>query len=94
MSESYNKKLLAENLSAKLDVTKKQATEFIDAFLEEVTSALASGNKVDLSGFGKFEVKERPAREGFNPQTKEKIQVAASNKVAFKPAKSLKDSVQ
>lgn len=94
MNNSYNKKALVESLSTKLDITKKQATEFLDAFLEEVTTALTNGDKVDLSGFGKFEVKERAAREGFNPQTKEKIAVPASKKVAFKPAKALKDSVQ
>lgn len=94
MNTSYNKKALVESLSTKLDVTKKQATEFVEAFLEEVTTALTNGDKVDLSGFGKFEVKERPAREGFNPQTKEKIAVPASKKVSFKPAKALKDSVQ
>lgn len=93
MIESLNKKALAEALATKLDLTKKQSTEFIEAFLEEVSTGLKNGAKVDLSGFGKFEVKERPAREGYNPQTKQKTPIPASKKVAFKPAKALKDSV-
>ncbi len=93
-TKTHNKKSLADALSAKLDITKKDATEFVEAFLEEVKGALESKETVDLAGFGKFVVKERPERDGFNPATNEKIRIAASYGVSFKPAKALKDSVK
>lgn len=89
-----NKKALAENLADKLDITKKDATEFVDAFLDEVKSALENKDTVDLAGFGKFEARFRAERDGFNPQTKEKIRIAASYSVGFKPAKAFKDLVK
>ncbi|QIK70145.1 HU family DNA-binding protein [Erysipelothrix sp. HDW6C] len=94
MSETYNKKLLGEAVASKLDISKKQANEFIDAFLEEVKGILEEKGTVDLAGFGKFEVRFRAARDGFNPQTKEKMPIAASYSVGFKPAKALKDAVK
>lgn len=93
MSETLNKKALVDNLSNKLDLTKKDTTEFVEAFIDEVKAALENKNTVDLAGFGKFEVRHRPARDGFNPRTKEKIRISASNNVGFKPAKALKDLV-
>ena len=59
-----------------------------------MTAALKDGNKVDITGFGKFEVKTRAAREGINPQTKEKIEIPASKIPGFKASKSLKDEVR
>lgn len=94
MAETINKKALAEALAEKLEISKKQSTEFVEAFLEEVTTALEYANTVDLSGFGKFEIRERAARDGFNPQTKEKMRIPASKSVGFKPAKALKDAVK
>lgn len=94
MSETYNKKLLSEALAAKLEISKKQSGEFVDAFLEEVKSILEAKGTVDLAGFGKFEVRHRAERDGFNPQTKEKIRIEASHSVGFKPAKALKDAVK
>ncbi|CAM4196676.1 HU family DNA-binding protein [Erysipelothrix inopinata] len=94
MTETYNKKLLGEAIAEKLDVSKKQANEFVDAFLEEVKGILEEKGTVDLAGFGKFEVRHRAARDGFNPQTKEKIRIEASHSVGFKPAKALKDAVK
>lgn len=91
---TYNKKLIVDNLSEKLNLTKKDATEFVDAFLDEIKGILENKDTVDLAGFGKFEVKHRPERDGFNPQTKEKIRIAASYSVGFKPAKALKESVK
>ncbi|AMC93345.1 diphthine synthase [Erysipelothrix larvae] len=93
-TKTLNKKALAESLSAKLDITKKDAAEFIEAFLEEVKSTLESKDTVDLAGFGKFVVKERAARDGFNPATNEKIRIEASYGISFKPAKALKESVK
>ncbi|CAM2787873.1 HU family DNA-binding protein [Erysipelothrix tonsillarum] len=94
MSETYNKKLLSESIASKLDISKKQANEFIETFLDEVKEILENKGTVDLAGFGKFEVRHRAERDGFNPQTKEKIRIAASHSVGFKPAKALKDAVK
>lgn len=93
MSETFNKKALADALAIRLDVTKKDATEIIDVLLEEVKDELKKGTKVDIAGFGRFEVKERPERDGFNPQTKEKIKVPASKALTFRVSKALKDEI-
>ena len=74
-------------------MTKKDAERVINAALDTVTAALAKGDKVQLSGFGIFEVKEREARVGRNPRTKETIQLPAPRTPAFKPSKALKDLV-
>ncbi len=89
-----NKKAIADNLADKLDITKKDATEFVDAFIDEMKDVLEEKGTVDLAGFGKFEVRYRAARDGFNPATKEKIRIAESHNVAFKPSKALKDLVK
>lgn len=94
MSETYNKKVLAEAIATKLEISKKQAVEFIDVFLDEVKTVLGEKSTVDLAGFGKFDVVYREARDGFNPQSKEKIVIDASYAVKFKPAKALKESVK
>ncbi len=94
MSETVNKKLLGEAIATKLDISKKQANEFVDAFLEEVKSTLEKKGTVELAGFGKFEVRHRAARDGFNPATRETIRIQASYSVGFKPAKALKDAVK
>ena len=73
--------------------TKKDAERVINAALDTVTAALAKGDKVQLSGFGIFEVKEREARVGRNPRTKETIQIPATRTPAFKPSKALNDIV-
>ena len=94
MSEILNKKALVEVVAEKLEMTKKDATVAVDTVFEEITKTLADGGKVDLSGFGKFEVAERPARMGFNPATKEPLPIAASKAPKFKAAKALKDAVK
>ncbi len=73
--------------------TQKEAGKIIDAALEELTKVLASGDKVSFPGFGTFEVRERAARAGVNPRTKEPVQIAASKAPAFKPGKLLRDAV-
>ncbi len=94
MSNIVNKKALAEVLATKTGVTKKAAVETIELVFEEITTALCNGDKVDISGFGKFEVKDRKERMGINPATKEKKLVPATRVPAFKAAKALKDSVK
>ena len=94
MNEILNRKALAEALAEKLGITKKDATIAVDTVFEEITATLHDGGKVDISGFGKFEVKQRPERQGINPATKEKITIEASKAPGFKPAKALKDAVK
>ena len=94
MSEILNKKALSEIVAVKLEMTKKDAALAVDAICETVIEELSKGNKVDISGFGKFEVKERAARQGINPATKEPIQIAATKVPAFKAAKALKEAVK
>ena len=74
-------------------VSATKAASVIDSFLEEVVKALSDGEKIMISGFGTFEVKERAAREGHNPATGEKITIPASKNVGFVASKALKDKV-
>ncbi len=86
----------AELISAVADKTgfsKKDSEKAVSAVLDAVTEALAAGDKVQLVGFGTFEVKERAARVGHNPQTKEEIKIEASRVASFKAGKALKDAV-
>ncbi|MBP0724214.1 HU family DNA-binding protein [Bacillus sp. RG28] len=76
------------------ELNKKQATQAVDAVFESILGALQNGDKVQLIGFGNFEVRERAARKGRNPQTGEEIEIAASKVPAFKPGKALKDAVK
>lgn len=94
MSETINKKALGDMIAEEMDVSKKQANEFVETFLTKVKDVLEEKNTVDLAGFGKFEVRYRAARDGFNPQTKEKIRIAESHNVGFRPAKALKELVK
>jgi DNA-binding protein HU-beta len=88
-----SKKDLINKISEKSNLTKKDAEAALTAFIESVEEALASGDKVQIIGFGSFEVRDRAAREGRNPKTKEKIQIPASKAPAFKAAKDLKAKV-
>ncbi|SDW58715.1 bacterial nucleoid protein Hbs [Marininema mesophilum] len=88
-----NKTELIAQVAEKTNLTKKDATQAVDAVFNTITDALRSGDKVQLIGFGNFEVRERAARKGRNPQTGEEIQIAASKVPAFKPGKALKDDV-
>lgn len=92
--EVVNKKVLADKVAEENGITKKLASEVIDTLFATMTEALKDGKKVDITGFGKFEVKQRAARTGINPQTKEQIQIAATNVPSFKASKSLKDIVR
>jgi len=84
---------LVSAISEKSGLNKKQSEEAVKAFTQVVTDALSKGESVQLVGFGTFEVRERAAREGRNPQTKAVIKVPATKVPAFKAGKSLKDEV-
>ena len=88
-----NKSELVTSMANKSDISKKDAEKALTALLETVEEALKSGDKVQLVGFGSFEVRERAERKGRNPQTKEEITIAASKTPVFKVGKSFKDAV-
>ena len=88
-----NKTELVSAIAENAGLTKKDSEKVLKAFVEVVTEELKKGEKVQLVGFGTFEVSERPAREGINPQTKEKIEISASKAPKFKAGKALKDVV-
>jgi DNA-binding protein HU-beta len=87
------KKELADQVAKKVELSKKDAVAAVDATLGTITGALKNGEKVQLVGFGTFEVRTRKARVGINPQTKAKIEIAASKTPAFRPGKALKGAV-
>lgn len=89
-----NKAELVAAVAEKSGMTKKTAEQSIDAITAAISDELAKGGKVQLTGFGAFEVKSRAAREGRNPKTKEAIQIAASKSPVFKAGKGLKDIVK
>ncbi|WP_437184448.1 HU family DNA-binding protein [Vagococcus intermedius] len=89
-----NKAELIEKVAEKADLTKKDATTAVDAVFSTIQELLADGEKVQLIGFGNFEVRDRAARKGRNPQTGKEIDIPASKVPAFKPGKALKDAVK
>ena len=88
-----NKTELIAAVAAKTGLTKKDAERVINATVESITESLVKGDKVQVSGFGIFEVKTREARVGRNPRTKETIQIPATRLPAFKASKTLKDTI-
>lgn len=84
---------LAETLVASHDLSKADARKAVDSLFAAIADAAAKGEEISLNGFGKFKVKESAAREGRNPSTGATIQIAASKKLAFSPAKALKDKL-
>lgn len=88
-----NKKELIDAIAEKSELTKSQAEKALSSFIDTVSVTLSKGDSVELVGFGKFEVKNRAARDGRNPQTGETIKIKASKVPAFKAGKGLKDTV-
>ena len=88
-----NKTELIAAVAAKTGLTKKDAERVINATVDTITETLVKGDKVQVSGFGIFEVKAREARVGRNPRTKETIQIPATKAPVFKASKALKDTV-
>jgi DNA-binding protein HU-beta len=88
-----NKTELIEKIAEKVDVPKSEAHKHFDAFEEVVTDVLKSGDEVQITGFGKFYVREQKAREGRNPQTGEKIRIPAQKVPSFSAGNALKKSV-
>ena len=88
-----NKTELVAAIAAKTELSKKASEQALNAFIDSVTEELKAGKKVQLIGFGTFEVAKRAARKGRNPQTKKEITIKASNAPKFKAGKALKDAV-
>jgi len=88
-----NKKQLIERMVEHTDSPKGEARKHLKAFMRTITEALQGGEEVQLPGFGKFYVREQKAREGKNPQTGERMHIAARKVPAFKAGKALKESV-
>ncbi|GJM80087.1 HU family DNA-binding protein [Paenibacillus timonensis] len=89
-----NKSDLISQVAESTELSKKDATKAVDAVFDAISAALQNGDKVQLVGFGNFEVRERSARKGRNPQTGEEIEIPASKIPAFKPGKALKDGIK
>ncbi len=90
-SKTVSKADLVDRVADETQMKKRDVKTVIDAMIEHVTQDLNAGSKVQLTGFGTFEVRERKARTGVKPGTTEKIEIPASKYPAFKPGKALKD---
>lgn len=91
--KSVSKADLVERIAEETGVSKKDVRAVVDSMITQVSSNLREGAKVQLTGFGTFEVRDRQARTGVKPGTTERVQIPASKSPAFKPGKSLKDQV-
>lgn len=89
-----NKTELTKVVAEKTDLTQKDASKAVDAVFSAIADVLKKGEKVQLIGFGNFEVRERATRKGRNPATGEEIEIAASKVPAFAPGKTLKETVK
>ena len=89
-----NKTELIAAMAAKAELSKKDAEKALTAFMDTVIEELKKGSKVQVVGFGTFEARERAARKGINPLTKEPIDIDASTVPAFKAGKAFKDSIK
>ena len=88
-----NKSELVEKIAAAAGLSKADSKKALEATIAAIKDALVAGDKVALVGFGTFSVSERPAREGINPATKEKIKIAAKKVAKFKPGAELADAI-
>ena len=94
MANHMNKSSLVSAIAEKTDLAKKEVEMVVDEIVETITKSLQKGEKVALTGFGTFRVSQRSAREGINPQTKEKIQIPAMTVPKFTAGKTLKEAVR
>lgn len=91
---NINKNALIDFISVQTELSKKDIEIVIDMLAEKITEEIRQGNKVTLTGFGTFRVSDRAAREGINPQTKERITIPAMRVPKFTAGKSLKEAVK
>jgi DNA-binding protein HU-beta len=93
MAGSVSTSQLIDDVAERTGMTKAQAKQAVSAFVDALSERLASGDRVQMSGLGTFEVRDRAAREATNPRTREKVQVPASKAVGFRAASALKSKV-
>jgi DNA-binding protein HU-beta len=91
---NVNKDALVDSIAAKTDISKKEVGMVIEAMTDIITEELRKENKVTITGFGTYRLSKRAAREGINPQTKERITIPAMNVPKFTAGKTLKDAVK
>ena len=84
---------LIEQVAAKAGIARSAAKEAVEAMLTGIVDAAREGDEINLTGFGKFKVRNSPARQGRNPATSETMEIAASRKLGFAPAKQVKDAL-
>ena len=89
-----NKSELVKSVAEKADLSRKDATDAVDAVFSAITEALSKDEKVQVVGFGSFEVRSRAERKGRNPQTGDEIKIPATLIPAFRPGKTLKDAIK
>lgn len=89
-----NKTDLVNSVAEQAELTKKDAAQVVDVVFDTILNSLKAGDAVQILGFGNFEVRDRAARTGRNPQTGEEIEIPASKVPAFKPGKQLKEAVK
>lgn len=94
MATDINKEILVEMVANKIGQTKKEVETVVDSVVEVITDALHQDRKVTIAGFGTFKVTHRDAREGINPQTKQRIMIPAVNTPKFTAGKRLKEAVR
>lgn len=92
MSEKINKDILANEIAEQYGLSKSKSRKIVDGIFDRISDVVLNNGKASIYGFGMFETKERPERNGFNPATKEPMLVKASVVPIFKPAKPLKDA--
>ena len=92
--KNVTKEQLVDALASRTDLTKKDVSMVLEAFVDEVSDQLRRGNKITLTGFGTFKVSKRAARTGVNPRTGEKIKIAATKVPKFTAGKALKEAVK
>ncbi len=88
-----NKTELVEEIAQRTDSSKAEAQRYVDTLQKVVTEALKDGEKVQITGFGKFYVREQKAREGINPQTKERMRISAQKVPAFSAGQGFKEAI-
>lgn len=89
-----NKTDLVQTVAQRTGVTKKEVAQVVETVFDVIQESLSQGDKVQLVGFGNFEIRQRAARKGRNPQTGEEIEIAASKIPAFKAGKSLREGIR
>ncbi len=92
-NNKVTKTILVQEIANSLGISKAQAEKFVNAFIDIITDSVKKGNEVTITGFGTFKKTTRQARQGVNPQTREKIEIPESTTVSFKAGRTLKSAV-